>query len=135
MAVISISLPESLLDKVEKKVEEHGYSGRSDLTREALRGFVEEFESDPRLPDDVLATITVVLDEEAVENELAPLRHDYRESIVDRTHSCIDDDRCMEVLVVESGIEDVNEIVGKVRSTDGVVSTEYTAKPVDELTA
>lgn len=135
MAVISISLPESLLDKVEKKVEEHGYSGRSDLTREALRGFVEEFESDPRLPDDVLATITVVLDEEAVENELASLRHDYRESIVDRTHSCIDDDRCMEVLVVESGIEDVNEIVGKVRSTDGVVSTEYTAKPVDELTA
>jgi metal-responsive CopG/Arc/MetJ family transcriptional regulator len=39
----------------------------------------------------------------------------------------------MEVLVVRSEIEEVNEIVGKVRSSDGVVSIDYTAKSVEEV--
>jgi len=134
MAVISISLPESLLDKVEQKVEEHGYSGRSDLTREALRSFVEGFGSEPKLSGEVLATVTVVLSKDAVEKEVASLRHDYRDRILDRTHTCIEGDRCTEVLVIESDVSELNEIVGRVRSTDGVVSTDYTAKPVGEVT-
>lgn len=134
MSVMSVSLPESLLEEIETKVEEHGYSGRSDLTRKALREFLRDFSSDPKLSGDVLATVTVVLDEESVEKDVTSLRHDFRESIIDRTHSCIGEDRCMEVLVLEADVDDVDEILGELRSIDGVVSTEYTANAVDEVT-
>jgi CopG family nickel-responsive transcriptional regulator len=134
MAVISISLPESLLSEVEKKVEIHGYSGRSDLVREALRGFVQEFDADTKLDGEVIATVTVVFREGSeVERTVSSLRHDYGGSVIGSSHSCIDEDRCMEVLVVRSEIEEVNEMVGKVRSTDGAVSIDYTAKPADEV--
>jgi CopG family nickel-responsive transcriptional regulator len=134
MAVISISLPESLLSEVEKKVEIHGYSGRSDLVREALRGFVQEFDADTKLDGEVIATVTVVFREGSeVERTVSSLRHDYGGSVIGSSHSCIDEDRCMEVLVVRSEIEEVNEMVGKVRSTDGAVSIDYTAKPLVEI--
>ena len=134
MAVISISLPDTLLSEVEDKVDRHGYSGRSDLTREALRSFIQEFDADAKLDGEVIATVTVVFREGSeVEGTVNSLRHDYGESVISSSHSCIDEDRCMEVLVVRSEIEEVNEIVGRVRSTDGAVSTDYTAKPLVEI--
>lgn len=134
MAVISISLPQDLLSEVEKKIEKHGYAGRSDLTREALRSFIEDFDADARLDGEVVATVTVVFREGSeVEDTVNSLRHDYGGSVIDGSHSCIDENRCMEVLVVRSEIEEVNEIVGKVRSSDGVVSIDYTAKSVEEV--
>lgn len=135
MAVISISLPQDLLSEVEKKVEKHGYAGRSDLTREALRSFIQEFDADARLEGEVLATVTVVFREGSeAERKVNSLRHDYGGTVIDGSHSCIDENRCMEVLVVRSEIEEVNEIVGKVRSSDGVVSIEYTASAVEKVT-
>ncbi|MCX2818729.1 CopG family ribbon-helix-helix protein [Haladaptatus sp. F3-133] len=134
MAVISISLPDTLLSEVEDKVDRHGYSGRSDLTREALRSFIQEFDADAKLDGEVIATVTVVFREDSeVESTVSSLRHDYGGSVIGSSHSCIDEDRCMEVLVVRSDIEEVNEIVGRVRSTDGAVSTDYTAKPLGEI--
>ena len=78
--------------------------------------------------------MTVVFREGSeVERTVSSLRHDYGGSVIGSSHSCIDEDRCMEVLVVRSEIEEVNEMVGKVRSTDGAVSIDYTAKPADEV--
>jgi CopG family nickel-responsive transcriptional regulator len=134
MAVISISLPQDLLSEVEKKIEKHGYAGRSDLTREALRSFIEDFDADARLDGEVVATVTVVFREGSeVEDTVNSLRHDYGGSVIDGSHSCIDENRCMEVLVMRAEIEEVNEVVGKVRSSNGVVSTDYTAKSVEEV--
>jgi CopG family nickel-responsive transcriptional regulator len=135
MAVISISLPDTLLSEVEDKVDKHGYSGRSDLTREALRSFIEEFDADARLEGEVLATVTVVFREGSeAERKVNSLRHDYGGTVIDDSHSCIDEDRCVEVLVLRSEMEEVNEILGKVRSSDGVVSTDCTANSVEEVT-
>lgn len=38
MPVVSISMPESLLDRLDEFIEDHGYSGRSEAMREGARG-------------------------------------------------------------------------------------------------
>jgi len=41
MTVVSVSMPESLLERID---EEHGYTGRSEIIREASRNLLGEFE-------------------------------------------------------------------------------------------
>jgi len=90
VAVISISLPESLLGEVEKKVEKHGYAGRSDLAREALRSFIEEFDVDARLDGEVVATVTAVFREGSeAERKINSLRHDHGGCVTDDSHSWV----------------------------------------------
>ena len=42
MAVISVSVPEKLLERVEKSIKELGFANKSEIIRQALRTFIRE---------------------------------------------------------------------------------------------
>ena len=42
MSIVSISMPEALLERIDTFADEHGYSGRSEVFREASRKLLEE---------------------------------------------------------------------------------------------
>jgi CopG family nickel-responsive transcriptional regulator len=44
MSVVSISMPEALLECIDEFADEHGYSGRSEVVREGTRTLLEEFQ-------------------------------------------------------------------------------------------
>ena len=50
MTVVSVSMPEELLERIDEFSEDHGYTGRSEVIREASRNLLGEFE-DQRLED------------------------------------------------------------------------------------
>nr|WP_317627638.1 ribbon-helix-helix domain-containing protein [Halorubrum sp. BOL3-1] len=45
MSVVSISMPEALLEHIDEFADEHGYSGRSEVVREGTRTLLEEFQA------------------------------------------------------------------------------------------
>ena len=64
MTVVSVSMPESLLNRLDEFAEEHGYTGRSEVVREASRNLLGEFE-DKRLEDrDLIGVVTVLFNYE-----------------------------------------------------------------------
>ena len=44
MTVVSVSMPEALLERIDEFATEHGYTGRSEVIREASRELLGEFE-------------------------------------------------------------------------------------------
>ena len=44
MTVVSVSMPEELLERIDQFADDHGYTGQSELVREAARGLLGEFE-------------------------------------------------------------------------------------------
>ena len=50
MTVVSVSMPEELLERIDEFSDEHGYTGRSEVVRDAARDLLGEFE-DARLED------------------------------------------------------------------------------------
>ena len=50
MTVVSVSMPDELLDRIDEFADGHGYTGRSEVVREAARNLLGEFE-DRRLED------------------------------------------------------------------------------------
>ncbi|MFP4175050.1 MAG: CopG family ribbon-helix-helix protein [Halobacteriales archaeon] len=137
MSVVSISVPEDLLEQMDEFADEHGYSGRSELLRESARSLMGEFEDSSLEGRHLVATVTVIFEFENsdVEGEMIEMRHQNEDIVRSNVHSCIGgDEYCMELFVVEGSLDDVRDFVGSLRSTNGVLSISYSVNPVDDLT-
>jgi CopG family nickel-responsive transcriptional regulator len=135
MAVVSVSMPDELLERIDQFAEDHGYTGRSEVFREASRNLLSEFE-DQRLEEhDLMGIVTVVFDYEttSVEQRLMHLRHEHDDLVSSHVHNHVGDHHCMELFVLEGQLEDISTFVGKVRATKDTLTVDYSVTPVDGL--
>jgi len=135
MAVVSISMPEELLERIDEFSETHGYTGRSEVLREASRNLLGEFE-DKRLEErDLMGVVTVLFDYESstVERRMMELRHEYEDVVASNVHNHVGDHYCMELFILEGTLEDISTFVGKVRATQDTLTVDYSVIPVDEV--
>jgi CopG family nickel-responsive transcriptional regulator len=135
MTVVSVSMPEELLKRIDTFAEEHGYTGRSEVVREAARNLLGEFE-DRRLEDrNLLAVVTVMFDYETsnVEQRMMQLRHEHEDLVSSNIHSHVGGHYCMELFVLEGSLEAVSTFVGKIRATRDTLTVDYSVMPVDDF--
>ncbi|PAU83311.1 nickel-responsive transcriptional regulator NikR [Halorubrum salipaludis] len=137
MTVVSVSMPEELLERIDGFADEHGYTGRSEVVREASRNLLGEFE-DATLEDrDLMAVVTVLFDYEttSVEERMMRLRHENEGLVASNVHSHVGSRYCMELFVLEGRLEDISTFVGKIRATKDTLTVDYSVTPVDEFGA
>jgi len=137
MTVVSVSMPEELLERIDGFADEHGYTGRSEVVREASKNLLGEFE-DAKLEDrDLMAVVTVLFDYEttSVEERMMRLRHEHEGLVASNFHNHIGSRYCMELFVLEGRLADISTFVGKVRATKDTLTVDYSVTPVDEFGA
>ncbi|SMO84432.1 CopG family ribbon-helix-helix protein [Halorubrum cibi] len=137
MTVVSVSMPEELLNRIDEFADEHGYTGRSEVIREASRNLLGEFE-DNRLEDRrLMAVVTVLFDYEttSVEERMMRLRHEHEGLVASNFHNHVGSRYCMELFVLEGSLADISTFVGKVRATKDTLTVDYSVTPVDEFGA
>ena len=61
MSVVSVSMPEELLSRIDQFADDHGYTGRSEVLREASRNLLGEFEDKKLEGRDLMGVVTVVI--------------------------------------------------------------------------
>mgnify|MGYP006273174021 FL=1 len=135
MTVVSVSMPENLLDRIDSFADEHGYTGRSEVVREAARNLLSEFD-DNRLEDrDLISIVTVLFNYEttSVEEQMMRLRHEHEELVASNFHSHVGNHYCMELFVLEGRLDDISTFVGKIRATQDTLSVDYSVMPVDDF--
>jgi len=135
MTVVSVSMPEELLDSVDGFADEHGYTGRSEVVREAARNLLTEFDDDQLEGRHLMGTVTVLFDFESsdVEQEMMQLRHEHEELVTSHVHNHVGDHYCMELFVLEGKLEEISAFVGSVRATQDTLSLDYSVTPVDGI--
>jgi len=135
MAVVSVSMPETLLERLDAFAEEHGYTGRSEVVREASRNLLGEFE-DERLEDrQLMGTVTVLFDFDGtdIESRMMGLRHEYEGLVTSHVHNHVGNHYCMELFVLEGSLEEISTFVGKIRAVKNTLSVDYSVTPVDRI--
>jgi len=135
MAVVSVSMPDELLQRIDEFADEHGYTGRSEVVREAARNLLGEFQ-DRRLEDrELMGIVTVTFDYEttSVEERMMRLRHEHDALVASNVHSHVGDRYCMELFILEGNLEEISTFVGKVRATRDTLSVDYSVLPVDDI--
>jgi CopG family nickel-responsive transcriptional regulator len=138
MPIVSSSMTDRLRDDLDTFAEEHGYTGRSEVIREACQSLLEEYQETNYEDRRVLATVTAVFgyDEPEIERRMMDIRHEFEASIRSNSHDCLDGNAgCVETFVVEAEYEDAVRFIGTVRGADESVSVEYTVVPVDGMNA
>jgi CopG family nickel-responsive transcriptional regulator len=135
MTVVSVSMPDELLERIDAFAEEHGYTGRSEVVREAARNLLGEFDDEGLEGRDLMGLVTVIFDYEAtdVEQRLMHLRHDHDDLVVSHVHNHVGDHYCMELFILEGDLEDISTFVGQVRATQEILSVDYSVTPVDQV--
>jgi CopG family nickel-responsive transcriptional regulator len=135
MTVVSVSMPDELLERIDEFSEDHGYTGRSEVVREAARNLLGEFE-DRRLEDrELLGVVTVLFDYEStsVEERMMHLRHEHEGLVASNFHSHVGDAFCMELFVLEGQLDEISAFVGKIRATKDTLTIDYSVMPVDRI--
>ncbi len=135
MAVVSVSMPETLLERLDAFAEEHGYTGRSEVVREASRNLLGEFE-DERLEDrQLMGTVTVLFnfDGTDIESRMMGLRHEYESLVTSHVHNHVGNHYCMELFVLEGSLGEISAFVGKIRAVQDTLSVDYSVTPVDRI--
>lgn len=135
MSVVSVSMPEALLERLDQFADDHGYTGRSEVIREASRGLLSEFD-DKKLEDrELMGVVTVVFDYETttVEAKMMRLRHEHENTVASNFHSHVGGRHCMELFVLEGSLEEISTFVGKIRATKDTLTVDYSVLPMDDF--
>ncbi|WP_018259164.1 CopG family ribbon-helix-helix protein [Halomicrobium katesii] len=126
-------MPDELLERIDEFSEDHGYTGRSEVFREAARTLLGEFE-DRKLEDrELLGVVTALFNYEtaSVEERTMHLRHEHEGLVASNFHSHVGDAFCTELFVPEGQLDEVSAFVGKIRATKDTLTVDYSVTPVD----
>ncbi len=123
MRVVSVSLPEELVQRVDRLAQQGEYSGRSQVFRAALRPFLDVSESDGERTGHATATLTLCYEES--ESELVNRRrHEHGDPVTTMVHGHIEEHRCLEVLVLEGQAGQIRDLADDLRGRKGVHQVE-----------
>lgn len=137
MIVVSVPMPESLLERIDEFAEGHGYTGRSEVVREAARNLLGEFEDRKLEGRPLLGVVTVLFSYETsnAEGRTMRLRHEHESLVTSDIHNHVGDHYCMELFVLEGSLEEISTFVGKIRATRDTLTVDYSVLPVDDFGA
>jgi len=115
-----VSIEDGLLEQFDKRIQEKGYSNRSEAIRDLIRDdlVAQEWNDD----DEIVGTLSIVYDHHTrdLNSKLTHLQHSFAGEIRAVLHVHLDHHNCLEVLVVKGHARVVQGFADKIIGTRGV---------------
>lgn len=123
MTIVSVSLEESMLRRLDDVAQRRRYHSRSEAVREALRDFIGagEWGRDSAHASLILA---VIYEKGNPKADLAMLQHRFGE-IRTMLHTHLDEVDCLEIFVANGPTSRLKELIGQVRRVKGVKQIKF----------
>jgi CopG family transcriptional regulator, nickel-responsive regulator len=126
MSIISLSIPKSLLDKVDTCAQNQGFANRSETVRQALRFYLSESRKLDELQGKITVTITLVYQREARRGQIMDLQHNYSAAILTFLHTHVDSGSCIEIIVVKGEAEIVRSLIQALKTNKQISEVKVT---------
>ncbi|HID20240.1 MAG TPA: nickel-responsive transcriptional regulator NikR [Methanophagales archaeon] len=125
---IGVSLPSNLLNKFDKIIRGRGYSSRSEGIRDAIRGYIIEYEWMERESGEEIGTITYIYDhsQRGLGDELTNVQHQFLGMIRTSTHIHLDEENCFEIVVMKGDAKKIKSLAEDIMSLRGVKHVKLT---------
>lgn len=109
MPIVSISLNDELLSEIDRLQKSMGFTGRSEVIRAGIRGFVSEEKQKGELSGKLHAILLVVHNDE-FDDIIAGLKHSFEDMIITHLHSKIHGNKCVELFMLDGEAERISMI-------------------------
>ena len=116
-----VSIDERLLKKFDNLITEKGYVNRSEVIRDLIRDMLEKEEiSDPEA--EIIGTLVLIFSHEVreISDRLNDIQHYYYKNIVSTLHVHLDEELCLEVLLLKGKVKIVKDIADHLISIKNV---------------
>jgi len=121
-----VSLEKDLIAEFDRYLKDNGYTSRCEGIRDLIRE--ELVKREWRVGQRVAGAISLVYNHHRREliNRLTDTQHDFHENIISSQHIHLDDDNCLEVIVVKGKSKEVQKLHRALRAVKGVKHTAFT---------
>ncbi len=119
---IGVSLPEKLLARFDDIILQRGYSSRSEGIRDAIRNYIVHYEWMSDVQGERVGVITLVYShsQRGLVDNLTEIQHDFGSIIQSSLHIHLDEDNCLEVVVLRGDGQEVRRAAEMMMSLKGV---------------
>ncbi|MHA2379593.1 MAG: nickel-responsive transcriptional regulator NikR [Candidatus Thorarchaeota archaeon] len=115
-----VSIPEDLLERFDKVVESRGYVGRSEAIRDAMRGFISQYEWESQQEGTTAALNIVYQHKPRLMADLVRVQHDADAHVVTTVHIHLTDSHCLEVLAVRGTKDGIEKLASRLGGLSGI---------------
>lgn len=118
---VGVSLEPKLLNKFDILIKKKGYTNRSEAIRDLIRK--EIIESDIKeQQSEVIGTLTIIYDHDIgnVTDKLLHLQHHHHQEITFTTHMHLDNNTCLEIIVIRGLLSIVKKFSENIKALKGV---------------
>ncbi len=109
MPIVSISLNDEILSELDGLRNSLGFTGRSEIIRAGIRGFVQE-EKQKRELNGMQSAVLLVVHPDEFDDQVARIKHKYEDLIRTHLHNKIDGDRCVEMFLLDGDSDRIHKI-------------------------
>lgn len=130
----SVAMPESLLMNFDEFVARRGVAkNRSEVVRDLVRDALIRDRVD-RVGSEVVGTLTITYNHHAseVSETLHRIQHSYLNMVVSSVHVHIDEDNCLEAIILRGEVTDVRLVADLIAGTKGVKHSGLSITTVDQ---
>lgn len=116
MEVISLSIDDETLEKIEEIQEKGSFNGRSELIRKAVEGLHQDINNRDHLNGNINAVI-VVRHPHKHEHGISDISHNFDDIVTTQLHSKLSEDKCLEVFHTNGPAEEVLDFYNRLQGS------------------
>jgi len=108
VVVVSLSIPDELLELLDAIAESGRQATRSEVVRQALNSYISEYRSLEQMRGEIVATITVLHEKS---NKGLDLQHEFDDIVVQYHHTHLSKKTCLEMMVIKGSSRRLKELM------------------------
>ncbi|MFB6241309.1 MAG: CopG family ribbon-helix-helix protein [Candidatus Nanosalina sp.] len=116
MEVISLSVDDETLDKIEEIKDSASFKGRSELIRKAIENLHQET-SDRADLEGRLNAVIIARHPHSNEQKIAEISHEFDDVLTTQLHSKLSNDKCLEVFHTDGPADEVIEFYNRLEGS------------------
>jgi CopG family transcriptional regulator, nickel-responsive regulator len=128
LARIGVSLPDNLLERFDEIMNKRGYSSRSEGIRDAIRSYILNYEWMTEVEGERIGIVSIIYDHDqrGLVNTLVDIQHDYSEITQSSVHIHMNQENCLEIIVLRGDSKNIKAVAEKMMALKGVKYVKLT---------
>lgn len=116
-----VSIEPNLLEKFDRMMKKKGYTNRSEAIRDLIRANIVQ-EKNANMNQKGLGTLTILYDHHSgpLTERLLDLQHEHYTQILTSTHIHVDHENCLEVLILQGKIGNIQTLADNIKALKGI---------------
>jgi CopG family nickel-responsive transcriptional regulator len=131
MVIISLSIPDELLNQLDRILGEEWYASRSEVVRQALRKYIAEYKELENMKGTIVATITALYERKEKSEGLTHLQHEFGDVITTYLHSHLAGTSCLEVMVVKGSSKRLKDLMDGLKANKHVEQLKFSIMSIE----